>query len=52
MSGPHNIVDWTLKFNLDKTGLNQLKKEFEKDDVMRHPLVSKIIEKYEAVEND
>ena len=26
--------------------------KFEKDDVMRHPLVSKIIEKYEAVEND
>lgn len=25
---------------------------FEKDDVMRHPLVSKIIEKYEAIEND
>lgn len=25
---------------------------FEKDDVMRHPLVSKIIEKYEALEND
>ncbi len=26
--------------------------KFEKDDVMRHPLVSKIIEKYEALEND
>ncbi len=26
--------------------------KFEKDDVMRHPLVSKIIEKYEAIEND
>ena len=25
---------------------------FEKDDVMRHPLVSKIIEKYEALDND
>lgn len=25
---------------------------FDKDDVMRHPLVSKIIEKYEALEND
>ncbi len=26
--------------------------KFERDDVMRHPLVSKIIEKYEALEND
>ena len=26
--------------------------KFDKDDVMRHPLVSRIIEKYEALEND
>jgi phosphate starvation-inducible PhoH-like protein len=25
---------------------------FDKNDVMRHPLVSKIIEKYEALDND